>query len=191
MFPLYTVAKNILDTEETNKAGYIPSFSTSTSSSKICKLYKKRGQGNYNLCWAATVATIANYRNGVAVTAKQVADSMGIAYSSGGSCSAAQQALRNYGISYASFRDNVGNKMTWGFLKKNINNKYPVYVHAVTTKTAHAVTAYGYSIAGGSKYVVFWNSGNKTSTTVEFKNTGTTFSYGNKTYTWAKSVSKF
>lgn len=185
-----TNTSDIFSSRSNIKATYTPAFSTSTSSSKICALYNKKGQGNYGLCWAATVATICNYRNGTNITAKNVADTMHIGYNEGAYPYEGQQALKNYGLSYNNFL-NGSTKLSWSTLKTNINNKYPIYVHASASNSAHVVTAYGYSTTAGTNYVIFWNSGTENSMTVTFKANGTTFSYNNKTYTWSASVSKY
>ena len=154
-------------------------------------------QGPYGLCWAASVATICNYLNGTNVTAKNVADKMGIGYNTGGGLYEAQVALSKYGVTYNNYNDslNAQNRMSWSELKTNINNKYPVYVESHVngniSDDGHAVTAYGYSVAAGSNYVIMWNSGSETSVTAEFKESGTTFAYNNKRYTWTYTLSKY
>lgn len=50
---------------------------------KKCELYYRQTQGNYGLCWAASIATIANYLNGTNYTAMQIADKEGIGYNKG------------------------------------------------------------------------------------------------------------
>lgn len=186
---------NIEITEANQYDMYTPGFSTSTSSSKICLLNNPVGQGNYGLCWAASVATICNYLKDTAVTAKNVADTMGIGYDEGAGLGEAQQALKMYGISYNNLLESTADRMSWSNLQTNINNKYPVYVSAKTSGSGHAVTAYGYSVAAGTNYVVLWNSGTNggtgASVTATFKSSGTTFAYNNSTYTWAYSISKY
>lgn len=80
-------------------------------------------------------------------------------------------------------------------LKINIDSKCPVYVSAKSLENGHAVTAYGYTVTAGTRYVNFWNSGlnggDGDSVVVAFKESGTTFSYGNETYTWMDSVSEY
>lgn len=182
---------NVAITEADQYAMYTPGFSTSTSSSKICSLNNPQGQGNYGLCWAATVATICNYLNDTNITAKNVADTMGVSYEGGVRPHVAQQALRTYGISYNNLLGAV-ERMSWSNLQANINNKYPVYVDAQSSDSGHAVTAYGYSVAAGTNYVVLWNpGGNGALATVTFKSSGTTFTYNNSTYTWTYSISKY
>ena len=169
---------------------YTPSFSTNTSSSKICSLYKKRGQGSLNVCWAASVATICNYRRGTNYTATGIADDMNISYDAGASIEVAQSALSMHEVSYSNLNKNSNSKMTWSTLKRNINGYLPVYVSAKISGSGHAVVAYGYSTTtAGTNYVILWNPGTANSITVEFKSSGTTFAYSNKTWTWTHSLS--
>lgn len=44
------------------KDKYSPSLSVATNASAICSLYNNKGQSSYGACWAASVATITNYR---------------------------------------------------------------------------------------------------------------------------------
>ena len=168
---------------------YTPSFSTDTSSSKICSLYKKQGQGSLNVCWAASVATICNYRRGTNYTATGIADDMNISYDAGASIEKAQSALSMHEVSYSNLNKNSSAKMTWATLKRNINGYLPVYVSAKTSGSGHAVVAYGYSTTAGTNYVILWNPGIANSITVEFKSSGTTFAYSNRTWTWTHSLS--
>lgn len=190
-----TNTRRIKITNENRNETYAPSFSTSTSSSKICSLYNKKGQGNYGLCWAAAVSTICNYRRGTNITPKAVADKMHIGYHDGANLYKAQQALNRFGVTYNNLNWSAADRMSWASLKLNINDKYPVYVAAKCPKYGHAVTAYGYTIASGTKYVALWNSGENNnkgkSISVVFKESGTTFAYNNTTYTWMYSVSRY
>lgn len=190
-----TDINKITITSKNRKDTYTPAFSSSTTSSKICSLYNSKGQGNYGLCWAATVATICNYRKGTNLSASTIADGMNIGYDDGANIYEAQQALKNNGVQYNSVYGNSNTKMPWSVLKANIDNKYPIYVSAKATNSGHAVTAYGYTIAAGMKYIVLWNSGinggKGSPITVSFYEDGTSFSYNNTTYTWTYSVSQY
>ncbi len=179
------------------KAGYTPSFSSSTGSSKICALYNKKNQGNVALCWAASVATICNYRNGTNITPIQIANAMGVGINDGASTLTSQKALKNNGVTYNVLNANSSDLMSWSVLKSNINSKYPVYVvaDAANSKMAHAVTVYGYTVAAGVNYIILWNSGDNNGSggviTAAFKSSGTAFGYDGKTYIWKKSLSKY
>lgn len=190
-----TDINKITITSKNRKDTYTPAFSSSTTSSKICSLYNSKGQGNYGLCWAATVATICNYRKGTNLSASTIADGMNIGYDDGANIYEAQQALKNNGVQYNSVYGNSNTKMPWSVLKANIDNKYSIYVSAKAANSGHAVTAYGYTIAAGMKYIVLWNSGinggKGSPITVSFYEDGTSFSYNNTTYTWTYSVSQY
>lgn len=79
--------------------GYAPSFGTSTSTAKVMALNNPQGQGNTDLCWAASVATIVNYIYGTNHTALEVANDQGVGNKPGG-LSMKQTALDYYGVNY-------------------------------------------------------------------------------------------
>lgn len=190
-----TDVRNIINENTDMRTTYAPAFSSSTSSSKVCSLYNAQGQGAYGLCWAAAVATICNYLNGTNITAKNVADEMNVGYDDGALPEMAQEALSRYMVRYNNINLYASEVMTWESYKINVNNKYPIYVRALASGGDHAVVAYGYMIAAGVRYITIWNSGvnggTGSSTTLMFRDYGTTFTYNNKTYTWAHSVSKY
>ncbi len=135
-------------------------------------------QGSYNLCWAACVATIANYKKGLSLTAAAVATARGHNYTSssytGGSATDVTEALAAYGLSY-SF---TLTRIAWTQIKQNIQNRTPfvMYLYAPNPKyeynnpdseepefVAHEVVGYGYSCSYGdseanetSRYVRVW-----------------------------------
>ena len=63
-----------------------------------CTLYNSRGQGNYQICWAATVATIGNYIKGTSYTAKGICNKVGVE-AVGQSITVAAKALSTIGVS--------------------------------------------------------------------------------------------
>lgn len=180
---------NKVNYEETSNSGlatYTPSFMNTGSNVKACALHKRQSQGNYGLCWAASVATIVNYRKGKNITAKNVADMMGIGYNTGGTVENAVVALNSYHVSYkVHYSQN-----SWSLYKRNIDTKYPVYAHCSSKSGYHAVVGFGYKIQNDTKYVFFWNPGSASVAIVKYKAKGTTFSYNNTTWTWKLSVSK-
>lgn len=146
-------------------------------------------QGNYGLCWAASVATTVrylNYSKYASLTAKQVANKMGIGYNDGGSISDIKNALKKYGQTYLT----SSSQLTFGKVQTNIVAQYPVIMVCYDSgnTVGHAVTCIGYTTYGGIKQVTFWNSGNKKVTTVEYKTLGTKFSYAGYSFIWKKSV---
>lgn len=146
-------------------------------------------QGNYGLCWAASVATTIrylNYSKYSSLTAKQVADKMGIGYDDGGSVNDIKNALKKYGQTYLT----SSAQLSFGKVQTNILAQYPIIMVCYNSgKTVgHAVTCVGYTTYGGIKQVTFWNSGNNNVTTVEYKTGGTKFSYAGYNFIWSSSV---
>lgn len=143
-----------------------------------CPIINFVTQGNYNLCWAACVATIANYKKGLSLTAAAVATARGHNYASssytGGSATDVTEALATYGLSY-SF---TLTRIAWPQIKQNIQNRTPfiMYLYAPNPKyeyndpdseepefVAHEVVGYGYSCSYGdseanetSRYIRVW-----------------------------------
>ncbi len=167
--------------------GYTPSFSTSTSTAKICSLYNAKGQESLPICWAASVATIVNYRLGKNYTAKNVCDKIGTGYVAK-DINVKQKALKAYNISYYI----TTKQLSWSCLTKNIDNKYPVAAStfsSTSTDMGHALTVYGYKMISTSQYITVWDSASNSSKTVYYKSGGSTFTSGGSTYTWTKSLS--
>ncbi|MGF7144882.1 hypothetical protein HNQ56_003315 [Anaerotaenia torta] len=188
--------KNFVKTDPSAKKNknikdkYTPSYSESTSTSKVCALYNNKGQGSYGNCWAAAVATIANYRNGTNITPTQVCDFMGIGYDEGGDTYDSQSALSHYGV---YLNNEIFAPLSWSSIKYNIDNAYPSYASlADNYYNGHAVTVYGYRQININQFIVIWNSGlNGGSGGVQivyYYSTGTTIPYNNKTWTWIKSL---
>lgn len=173
---------------------YKPSFSESTRDRKICSLHNPQSQGTYPLCWAATVATIVNYCKGTNYSCTDVAKKMGQKPPyHGESDGVAWNALSIYGVAYNNLYFDRSNKMSWDTYKLYINNKYPVYIGAMTSdhKTGHAVTGFGYRTVSLVEYVSIWNSGINNMMAVPFKHSGTTFVYNNKVFVWETSVAAY
>lgn len=105
----------------------------------------------------------------------------------------AWNALSIYGVAYNNLYFDRSNKMSWDTYKLNINNKYPVYIGAMTSdhKTGHAVTGFGYRTVSLVEYVSIWNSGINNMMAVPFKHSGTTFVYNNKVFVWETSVAAY
>lgn len=161
---------------------------------KYCKLYNKKSQGYYGLCWAATSATVINYRKGKNISAKKIADYMHIGYNQGGSNDDIQKAMKHYGVTY---KNNADGQLTWKNTIANINKKFPICIGARHKKKGpddwHEVTGYGYKInSKGTKYIVIWNSGvNGVGGVqiVKYRKKGSVFTYGGDAYTWVDHVS--
>ncbi len=120
---------------------------------------------------------------------------MGIEYSKGANMSQCQEALNTYNLNYGNYNYSGYSVMSWYEFRTNINNKYPVFVGAVSDDGEHAVVAYGYLVATGVRYVTLWDPGeycaNGDSITAVFIDSGTTFSSNNEIYQWTESISYY
>lgn len=177
-------ARTDLTTDDKNECcgAYSPSFSTSTSTAKIMKLHNKQSQGNYGLCWAATVATIVNYIYGKDYTAMEIADLNNVGYDEGGSLALMKNALSKCLVTYWYMKSG---QLDFDTIKLNVKEKRPIAVRAEAEgKAPHAVTLYGY----GGDFIYLWNSGNSKSQLIEYSEKGTVFPYANATYLWVDSL---
>lgn len=149
-------------------------------------LQNARGQGLTNWCWAATVATIANYRLDKKLTARQVANAMGKNELQGATLYESQSALIKYGLiffrreSYAPF----------DMVKLNIQNHSPMFMGGTCYSQGHAVTIYGYKEVVGGQSLMIWDSASSNNTgnsyMVQYNGAGTVFSSepGSMVFTW-------
>lgn len=155
-----------------------------------CNIEGAQGQGsNTRLCWAASVATIINYRMGTTYSAKNIATVMGIDPMSGASVYQSASALRYFGLDYSAFLST----MSFNSIMTELNIQFPFIVSGNSaTGNAHAVTAYGYRNLKDGKYVILWNpeinNGQGGVTISEYKSSGMTFTTGNIAYTWSRTV---
>gem|GEM_PF-1304943 len=143
-------------------------------------------QGNYSLCWAASIATIVNYKKGGFLTAKSVADKMGIAYSAGGTLAQIKSAFSIYGLSYST----TTSKLSWAQVKTNIVTDKPFCIWLNRTGGAHLITGYGYGcdsadIDSALRVIYAWDSNNYK---LFFGYNATTITTSGNTYTWTKSI---
>lgn len=161
---------------------YSPSFSTSTDTSKVCSLYNARGQQG-DTCWAASVATIVNYREGTNYSDYDVCDKIGVGYE-GANIDTKLNALKAYGLNYRK----SSSQSSWNSIVLNISNKYPLAASTFSGDSGHAVTVYGYRTIGATDYIVLWNSGTGSTQIVTYKSSGSTYTYNSKTWTWTKTL---
>lgn len=175
--------------------GYTPKLN-SNNKLKSCALHNAKGQGAYNLCWAASVATIVNYRQGKNLSAKQICDKMNVDYYTGRDIDFKKKALAAYKISYAK----TEKQLSWAKIQENINKKYPIAVGAYAKKTngkwkGHAVTVYGHNTISAKKNLIVWDpktvDGKGGSTVVQYKSGGSTFERAGMTFTWTNSLSQY
>lgn len=123
-----------------------------------CKIQKFMKQGNYNLCWAASVATIVNYKKNRNISAKTVANAMKKGYDDGATPAETEKALNYYGLTYKL----KSSKISWATIKRRISvNDRPFSIAMASTNggMGHMITGYGYStLMSGMKMVEYWDS---------------------------------
>lgn len=171
---------------------YTPSFSNDLGYYYL-KLYNAQGQGDYNLCWAASAATIINYRLGQNVTAKNIADKLGKGYNEGGSLNDIGNGLRAFGIYHYYSSHNM---LSFENVMKNIKAKYPIAMICQAIKTGvmgHVVTIYGFRNLTSGKYLICWDSYEKPREEgnvriMNYNQNGSIFLSENAEYIWNETV---
>lgn len=155
--------------------------------SEACAITDFVTQNGYNICWAACVATIANYKNGISLTAENVATAMGHNYTpstyTGASGEVTIAALSLYSLTY----DIIDSKLSWISVKSNVKNDCPFIIGIRSSIGGHMLTGYGYSCHTGdddvyanSRYVQVWDP-NGAKRTLQYNAT----SYPIGTYSWS------
>lgn len=129
---------------------------------KYCSITNFVSQGNDGLCWAASVATIVNYKKNsmlYGVTARNVADRMEIGYNTGATLTQTRNALASYGLSYTA----SSSKLSWSKVKSNILADKPFIIGLSSQYGGHMITGYGYLCnvsdrQASARYVYAWDS---------------------------------
>ena len=172
------------------RMGYTPTMTGTT-----CQLYNPVGQGNYNLCWAASVATIVNYRQGTNFSAKNVADAEGIGYNAGGTLENAKNCLHRYGLTDYSI---VYNTLNWNQVNENIlKRQKPFYMSLFYDFNAmgHAVICLGCNESAVYQFICIWNpgenNGNGSAKIIKYYPAATTLSYAGKNWVWYYTISSY
>lgn len=94
----------------------------------------------HGMCWAASVASIVNYKLGENITAADVCNLMNIGYDTGANGNTASLALNIYGVSsYA-----VGSPISFQQVTSYINNNKPVYMRSTSNIGNHATVINGW-----------------------------------------------
>lgn len=182
-------------TKAVNKLiGYSPSI-TNELGHYYCNIYNAQGQGGYKLCWAASVATIVNYRKGTSYTAKNIADAMGRGYDEGGYPTLSVNALTKYGVQNYSVLNGIP---TFSVVMDHIKSKKPFQIEGTTYEKDvdnHAVTAYGFRNLESGKYIILWDSNLNNQTggvsICTYNDEGLTFTSGTHNFTWYRTVACF
>ena len=170
------------------KATYTPQVvDVEVGTGKKCALYNRQTQGDYGLCWAASIATIANYLNGTNYTPFQIANREGIGYDEGADNSEALKAMHDFGVPY----NTIGATLSWSDIISKISLKTPVYMVSETDEGLHATVLYGYKYKNGIQYIVMWNPGTDwvgATEVIVYNPRSTTYSYFDYTLTWVESI---
>lgn len=139
-------------------------------------------------CWAAAVATTVKYLNFSkysTLSARGVCRKMKIGYNDGGTINDMHKALNKYGVTY---KKPDYSQVSFATIQKNILAQRPLVIAAFTKHSGHAVTIIGYTTYGGINQITFHNPGTNTCTSVEYKKSGTTFSYNNDKFKWKSTT---
>ncbi|MCR5608326.1 MAG: hypothetical protein K6G26_04620 [Lachnospiraceae bacterium] len=141
-------------------------------------------------CWASSIATCARYRNFKKykyLNGEDVSNKVGVEYGKSSSITKMLEACEEYDLDYKYLGDDK--IMSFDKITKNILKEAPVMMISYNnTGGAHATTCVGYTNHGGIKQIIFFNSGSYSITTVEYKSSGTKYSYSNQILTWKRSL---
>jgi hypothetical protein len=148
------------------------------------------------LCWAATVASMCRFEKPSSygtLTAKQVADYMGIGYDSGGTNANAKKALSHYLSS--PYSPTTTSVLSDDAIKTVINNADPAYMRN-KRKTGfwpwsfdyHAVALTGYSFTSRGSTIQIMDPAYEQFKTATKSGSNWSFAFGDTTFTWQDTV---
>ena len=154
-------------------------------------LHNPMGQYNYNMCWAACVATVVNYKQKASLNPFEVCLKMAVPYDAGGTIFNIRDALNAYGVAYSKVRYDM---LSWSEIKDNIDNNHPIVAVLSNehTSTGHSVVVFGYTAS--TEFINFWDPQDGSTgddDEVSYVKAGSNF-YGKKNniYKWEYTVSK-
>ncbi|MDE7425042.1 MAG: hypothetical protein K2N51_15380 [Lachnospiraceae bacterium] len=138
-----------------------------------------------NTCWAASVATIVNYKKNKNLTVYDICNKMGISVYEGANLIETRDALNSYGLLY-HIKEAY---LVWGYICKNIDKDKPFCMALQTAKKeGHIVTGYGYiSSSNGTKKIVVWDP-NGSIRIVEYKSDKTAMTIDGKSFVWVATL---
>ncbi len=85
----------------------------------ILSLHNPMGRYGYGMCWAASAATVINYRKLLTITPFEICNHLNIGYNSGGTIYNEQAALLYYNVSYNIIKSIESNSNTAVFSGDN------------------------------------------------------------------------
>ncbi len=148
MTKIYPTSKIVIPTDTANYRSSVRASSSNQLSVPI-KL-----QGGQNICWAACVASIGQYKTGGNLSAMDICFNMNVPPREGATSYTVKKALlENYNISSTVYETSP----TFDKINSNINNRKPLYTRANSnTYTAgHAVVACGYGSSAQTAAVYY------------------------------------
>ena len=149
-------------------------------------------QNEYNICWAACIATISNYRTGSHYTAEQIATTMNHPYTyeyyPGATTDEMVSALDYYDLDYTC----TESKLSWSSTKSCLQQDRPFIICLLRQGSGHAVTAYGHSCLINDsdtysymRYITIWDPNNCQRT---FEYDANYYSWDGLSYYWTATV---
>lgn len=138
----------------------------------------------YGNCWAASVATIVNYKKSMNLSAGDVSYAMGMSWYLGGDVNNVRDALKYYGLSYTT---KIGGPISWIKLKADIDRNRPFSLGFACSDNKHMVTGYGYAEKNRNRYVAIWDS-NGYQRLLTYTGNDTQITMYGYTYTWKDTV---
>lgn len=134
--------KKVIDVINTlNTRSVVSGYEGSRRITHKCSISNFVNQGSYQLCWAAAVATIVNYKTGSSLSATYFADKYHIGYNMGATLEQSQKCLTGFGLNYTL----IDTKLSWSKIKTNIDNDKPFVIRLYASGVGgHQITGYGY-----------------------------------------------
>lgn len=192
-----TLGKTSYDTCVASRAETKSSAVTGTKSLQNYPIVDQKIDGEqYGMCWAATVASIVRFEEPALygnLTAKDVADYMGIGYDEGGTNAESKRALAHYLDSpyVPTLKNDV---LTQAQIKTAIDNIDPAYMQCrrpdgLLKYKYHAVALMGYDFTSNCTRIEIMDPAYECFKYCTMGSNGNwTFAFGSYTYTWIKTI---
>ena len=154
-------------------------------------LHNPMGQYNYNMCWAACVATVVNYKQKSSLNPFEVCQKMAVPYDAGGTIFNIRDALNAYGVAYSKVRYDM---LSWSEVKDNIDNKHPIVAILSNNQSdiGHSIVVFGYVTS--SETIKYWdpavNNIGKEKKVSYVEASSNFYKSDEKIYAWTNTVSK-
>lgn len=194
-----TVTKNILSKFETlprntnekinsNSVAVSSSISTASpygNSLGVTLVNQRDSTGTQrNMCWAAAVACITNYRRSTSLTAVSVCNTMLVGYDAGGSLATSTAALNKLGVSATS----LNGVPSFSTIMSSIDAQKPIWMGSSSSAGLHATTLYGYITSSQGVSIQLMDSAYECSKQGYSSGSTFTYSFGSTPMTWITSI---